>query len=192
MGFEQLKKTITKTLNVILSNPILANHFHEPCVLGEADEIVKTIGGSENIVVHLKLKKNQSQKENSYWVLHCADQGIVSVETLKKFRDSIIGLPGFKNKVTFITSKGSFTREAVNFAIENNIGLARLSPSVSRDKNYSLSDVVNGTNLMELKKALCDSEFGSRRKKFYGFTTKGKVDHLGSLENYIRKEILNS
>lgn len=190
MSFEKLKNKIVKTLNSVVNNPVLKKHLDESWVIHDAGEVINA--GGPSVIVKFKLKKEQSEPANNYWVLSCADHEIVSVETLKRFRESIDELPGKHKKVTFITSNRSFSREAVDFALKNSIGLARISPVSPDDKSISLGDAVTGISPLELKKALCDSEYGTRRRSFYGFTTGGKIDHFGSLENYIRSELLNT
>lgn len=190
MDLKKLEDKIKGTLNSVLRSSELSAQFKKPQIIW-VNDLIKNFDDDQNKIV-VGFNANTEDSENTYWVLNYSDHKVISSDCLKRFRDSAANIEGSKVKLTFITSNSSFTREAVNFAIINNIGLARISPS-ERDQNmYSVSNTFNSTSLVELKKALCDSVFGERKNEFYGFTTKGKIDHLGSLENYFRSEIINS
>ena len=189
MSFEKLKNKVVKTLNSVINNPMLRKHIDQSLVIHDAGEVISS--GGPSVIVKFRLIKERSEQAESYWVLSCADHEMVTAETLKRLRESIDELPGECKKVTFITSSSSFTRAAVDFALKNSIGLARISPLSPGDKSISLGDVVTSISPLELKQALCDCEYGARRRSLYGFTTGGKIDHFGSLENYFRSELLN-
>ncbi len=191
MNFHNTENPIIETLKTIIYSPVFSGYVFDPWVVRETDEFSGPFYGPNNIVVRLKLK-NYPVAETNYWVLNCTDQENVTLETLKKLQDYVLNITENRIRSTFIRSRYAFTREAVDFAMKNSIGLARISPSLLADRTSSSSDMIYGTSLLELKNALCDAEFGNRRYKFYGFTTSGRIDQLGSLENYIRKEILNS
>lgn len=192
MDLKKLEDKIKGTLNSVLRIAELSAQFKKPQIIW-ANDIIKNFDDDLNkIVVGFKSITDTLDSENTYWVLNYSDHRIISSDCLKRFRDSAANIQGSKVKLTVITSNSAFTREAVNFAIINNIGLARISPSERDENMYSVSNNFNSTSFIDLKKALCDSVFGERKNEFYGFTTKGKIDHLGSLENYFRSEIINS
>ncbi|MHB9095026.1 MAG: hypothetical protein ACYC21_10160 [Eubacteriales bacterium] len=190
MDFHKLTETITKTAKSILYNPAMADRSGRPCVILEPDDAFKTFEGPNNIIIAFKLLKEQRNIEDSFWVLNCWNDEIVSIENLKRFKDSLSVFPGLNVKGTCITSQSPFSREAVDFAVKSNIGLARISPTFLLSIDSSINDVIHRTSPLEIRNALCDHEFGNRRKRFYGITTEGKIEHLGSLENYVRIELL--
>jgi len=185
----KLEDTISNTLKSFLHHPEITGCSGQPLTILKPNEIPNTQYNQESFIIGLKLLNNPCLWGDNYWVLNCTDREFVTVEYLKAFKKSLSFFPGTTVKGSLFTSHAAFSREAFDYAFKNKIGLARVSPTFFSDTSQSIADAVYSTSPLELKNALCDNEFGKRRKKFYGFTTEGKIEHLGSLENYIRTEL---
>ncbi|MBU7005383.1 hypothetical protein [Phosphitispora fastidiosa] len=144
-----------------------------------------------NVVAELRYNYRNGLADYKHWFINCDDAEIVTVDTLKRFLVSLRHFSEHNIRKIFITSRYPFNRGAVRYAFEKRIGLARVSPAAANKKPDTGSDLILGIGPLELKKALCNNEFGIRRKSFYGFTSRGKIEHFGSLENYFRREMFN-
>ncbi len=144
-----------------------------------------------NIVAELRHSSGNGMPSSDYWFINCNDGEIVTADTLRRFLVSLTNFVEQNTRKIFITSRYPFNRAAVRYAFENRIGLARVSPVPVKHKSGLSGDLILGISPLELKNALCNHEFGTRRWPFYGFTSKGKIEHFGSLENYFRREMFN-
>lgn len=206
MNNSDLKNTVEAILQSLISDPVISSGKY--CILeGTAKSIPGGISermteamaeamatGKTDVILCLKYRNHpvdskDDEMAHSYWVIYCSDTGVVSVDFLKEFKDFWAGLAGRKVKATVLTSKYPFAREAINFAVQNNIGIARVAPHTGCKNDCGFCPLILGPAHIELKTALCENDFGARRLNFYGFSANGKAEQLGSLKHYLQNEL---
>ncbi len=192
MSSSELKDILVKTIKSVLNGTAPAPGLTKPLVVFDGPGLEdRKNTGLDHLIIRFGIAENDSGIKNNYWILNCADNEVVSADTLQRFRDYILSFPGDRAKGFFITCRYPYERNAIEYAVRNNIGLARVSPSFFVNKSNEIYDVVYSISPLELKNALCGKEPGDARRQFYAITTRGKIEHLGSLHNYFRRELLN-
>lgn len=186
-----LKVKVLSALKAVCEARLLDGSLMESPVVFSINEMRSSGSIQFNLVAELRHNSGNGMAGYNYWFINCDDAEIVTVDILKQFMVSLRNFSERNIRKIYITSRYPFNRGAVRYAFENRIGLARVSPVFVNQKPDTGSDLIMGISPLELKKALCNNEFGNRRRPFYGFTSRGKIEHFGSLENYFRREMSN-
>lgn len=190
MQFHEIAGVISNSVRSIFYKATISHSYTKPCLL-MANNCIVAVQKEPHMISVAFSSPTGKIPENWHWVLSCYDNRPISAIDLADFKNSFADFPSPNFKANFISSNANFTREAVDYALFNNIGLARISPLWFKNAVSAVTDSVYTTSPLELKHALCDKDFGQRRKLFYGITSDGRIEHLGSLENYLRIELLN-
>ncbi|PKM82694.1 MAG: hypothetical protein CVU89_04120 [Firmicutes bacterium HGW-Firmicutes-14] len=189
-----LNNTVIGKIRSLIYHPVFNHGPQKPFILDDAVMDINSEGSKASIIVGFRpavVNRLNFSQLNKFWVINCCDSNLVTACSLKKFIEFCNSISAHRVKGTVITSRFPFKREAVNMAIQNNIGIARVSPLYHATHKDFAGHRILGPNVLELKKALCDTTFGNRRMCFYGFTTSGKTEQLGSMESYLRFEMVN-
>ncbi|WP_418790012.1 hypothetical protein [Phosphitispora sp. TUW77] len=186
-----LKSKVLSALKVAFKGRAFGESFLDSHQGFYINEIKSSACIQFNVIAELYSISMNGTSAYNYWLINCNDDKIVTVDTLKSFLLSMADISEKNIRKTFITSRYPFNRSALRYAFENNIGLARIAPLGSNPKIDIGTNLIQGISPLELKEALCTNEFGTRRKEFYGFNSSGKIEQLGSLENYFRSEMFS-